>query len=116
MGGNDVIIGGTVPQRIASCLNVMDSFLQQDIPVVSSLVLPSDTGSRAGGALSVAQKVGHILGVRDISKVNPASTLTEMGMDSLMSSEIKQVLEREKIVLTAEEIGKLSFSFLTDLS
>ncbi|CAG7837949.1 unnamed protein product [Allacma fusca] len=115
MGGNDVIIGGTLPQRITSCLNVMDSFLQQSVPVISSLVLPSQLAGGKSGALSVAQKVGHILGIRDVSKVNAGSTLTEMGMDSLMSSEIKQVLEREKIILTAEEIGKLCFSFLTDL-
>ena len=35
---NDVVIGGTVPQRIGSCLAVLDKFLQQSHPVVSSLV------------------------------------------------------------------------------
>lgn len=34
--GSDVVIGGTIPQRITSCLTVLDKFLQQNNPVVSS--------------------------------------------------------------------------------
>lgn len=43
MGGNDVVIGGTLPQRMASCLEVLDFFLCQQHPVVSSFVLAERT-------------------------------------------------------------------------
>jgi fatty acid synthase len=36
MGTNDTVIGGTLPQRINSCLAVLDQFLNQLQPVVSS--------------------------------------------------------------------------------
>ncbi|MEQ2206927.1 hypothetical protein XENOCAPTIV_004875, partial [Xenoophorus captivus] len=39
MGGNDTVIGGTLPQRITSCLEVLDFFLHQQQPVMSSFVL-----------------------------------------------------------------------------
>lgn len=36
--GSDIILCGTVSQRIRSCLQVLGSFLQQRHPVVSSFV------------------------------------------------------------------------------
>lgn len=36
--GSDIIVGGTVSQRIRSCLMVLGKFLQQRHPVVSSFV------------------------------------------------------------------------------
>lgn len=64
MGGNDTVIGGTLPQRIASCLEVLDRFLCQKQAVMSSFVLAERTvvKSEAGSQKSLVDTVAHILG------------------------------------------------------
>jgi len=43
--------------------------------------------------------------------------LAELGMDSMMTVEIKQSLEREfEVILTAQEIRSLTFARLSELS
>ena len=37
MGNNDTVVGGTLPQRITSCLSSLDTFLNQQHPVCSRL-------------------------------------------------------------------------------
>jgi len=45
------------------------------------------------------------------------ATLAEMGMDSMTAVEIKETLEREfEVYLTLQEIRKLTFASLNELS
>lgn len=63
MGGNDTVVGGTLPQRIPSCMTTIDNFLQQPDPVLSSIVLAEK--HKAGGnssQVSVVDIIGNILG------------------------------------------------------
>lgn len=64
MGGNNTVIGGTLPQRITSCLEVLDLFLCQQQPVTSSFVLAERTvvKSEAGSQRNLVDAVAHILG------------------------------------------------------
>ncbi|XP_011311362.1 fatty acid synthase [Fopius arisanus] len=116
MGDNDTEIGGTMPQRMFSCLATMDIFLQQPHSVLSSIVLPDknrpgDTDNQIG----LLQAVGNILGIKDPSTVNVKNSLADLGMDSLMGTEIKQILERNyDIVLSGTEIRNLTFEKLND--
>lgn len=116
MGDNDTKIGGTIPQHIMSCLATMDMFLQQPHPVLCSAVLPekhkSTNDDNKAGLIEV---VANILGVKDVSSVN--GTLADLGMDSLMGTEIKQTLERNyDIMLSPQEIRILTFAKLQELS
>ncbi|CAH0549735.1 unnamed protein product [Brassicogethes aeneus] len=114
MGGNNSEIAGTLPQRMSSCLNTMDVFLQQPHAVVASMVLAEKC--KAGGyvkQVSLTDVVANILGLKDISNVSANASLADLGMDSLMLSEIKQTLERNyDLVLNAREIRALTFGRL----
>ncbi|KAG5885209.1 hypothetical protein JTB14_012232 [Gonioctena quinquepunctata] len=118
MGGNDTEVGGTLPQRMSSCLATMDTFLQQPHSVVASMVLAEKRKGTGGGSqISLTDAVGNILGIKDTSNIAPTASLADLGMDSLMGAEIKQTLERNyDLVLSAQEIRALTFGQLKDLS
>ncbi|KAM7297358.1 fatty acid synthase-like [Ixodes scapularis] len=75
--GADVVVGGTVPQCIGSCLAVLDRFLRQGHPVVSSLVKADlSSGAKAKDKKDPVQSVTHILDHASVSEV-PRLTLME---------------------------------------
>lgn len=57
----DLEIGGTLQQRISSCLSVLDQFLGQQDPIVSSMVV-AEKRSTAGAGGNVIEAVINILG------------------------------------------------------
>ncbi|XP_041672485.1 fatty acid synthase [Cheilinus undulatus] len=119
MGDNETVIGGTLPQRITSCLEVLDRFLCQQQAVMSSFVLAERTvvKSEGGNQKSLVDTVAHILGVRDVSSLNADASLADLGLDSLMGVEVRQTLERDyDIVMTMREIRQLTINKLKDLS
>ncbi|XP_073462807.1 fatty acid synthase [Aquarana catesbeiana] len=120
MGNNDTVIGGTLPQRISACLEVLDQFLNQPHPVMSSFVLAEKTISvkaKGAGQQDLAEAVAHILGVRDVSSLNPNTTLADLGLDSLMGVEVRQTLERDyDIVMAMREVRQLTINKLRELS
>lgn len=119
MGGNDTEVGGTLPQRMSSCLSTIDIFLQQPSAVVASMVLAEKRkkGSGDGSQVSLTDAVANILGIKDSKTVSLTATLADLGMDSLMGAEIKQTLERNyDVVLSAQEIRVLTFGRLQELS
>jgi len=118
MGGNDTVVGGTLPQRMPSCLNALDVFLQHDKPVVASMVLADKSGGRKEGGkkATLVESVAHVLGMKDVSNVNGSANLAELGMDSLMGVEVKQTLERDyDLVLSMQEIRQLTLNRLKEI-
>ncbi|CAB1338338.1 unnamed protein product [Coregonus sp. 'balchen'] len=119
MGGNDVVVGGTLPQRITSCLEVLDRFLCERRPVMSSFVLAerSVVKSEGTGQRDLVEAVAHILGVRDVSSLNADASLADLGLDSLMGVEVRQTLERDyDIVMAMREIRQLTINKLRELA
>ncbi|XP_025199126.1 fatty acid synthase-like isoform X2 [Melanaphis sacchari] len=118
MGGNDTVVGGTLPQRMASCLSAFDVFLQHPQPVLASMVLAEKRKGGSGGAgqVSLIEAVANILGIKDTKNINASATLADLGMDSLMGAEIKQTLERNyDLVLSVGEIRTLTVKRLQEL-
>ncbi|XP_059474548.1 fatty acid synthase-like [Neocloeon triangulifer] len=119
--GSEPVIGGTIPQRITSCLAVLDTFLclpQDDSqPAVVSSMVVAEKSKKSNASGSVVDTVGNILGLKDLKTVSLHSTLAELGMDSMMAVEIKQTLEREfEMFLSAQDIRGLTFAKLTELA
>lgn len=117
--GNNVVIGGTILQRIPSCLSVLDKFLNLDEAVVSSLVKvdgDDDNGAAKSGA-DLIKSILNILGLKNADSIDPKSTLGELGLDSLMQVEVKQRLERDYgLNYTAHQIRELTLQDLKDIS
>ncbi|XP_053201164.1 LOW QUALITY PROTEIN: fatty acid synthase-like [Panonychus citri] len=74
------------------------------------------SASSIGNNYSLKQKIFHILSVKDATKVDPQSTLSELGLDSLMAVEIKQALDTDyDYSMTTNEIRELKIGELDEL-
>jgi hypothetical protein len=58
--------GGTLPQRIASCLEVLHEFMGLSCPVVSSMVV-AETHAQSDRPLSIVDCVSLIMGKSEIA-------------------------------------------------
>ncbi|XP_050030055.2 fatty acid synthase-like [Dermacentor andersoni] len=116
--GADVTVAGVMPQPIRSCMAVMDAFLSQSNPVVSSFVKSSlSSMAENKDKQDLVQTVAHILGIKDSSLLNPNISLGELGIDSLMSVEVRQLLERDyEVTLSMQEIRQLTVTHLGEMS
>ncbi|CAF4803306.1 unnamed protein product [Pieris macdunnoughi] len=109
-------IGGTLQQRISSCLLALDKFLKQDAAIVSSIVVAEKRTGRSGCG-NIVDAVAQIMGIKNLKMVSQQVSLAELGMDSMMAVEIKQTLEREfEVFLTAQDIRTLTFARLVELT
>lgn len=116
LGDNDTVVGGTLPQRMFSCLQTMDIFMQQPHAVLSSMVVAEKRKPDGASGVSLVGCVANILGLKDLKNVPDQASLADLGMDSLMGAEIKQTLERNyDVVMSATEIRQLSFGKLKAL-
>jgi fatty acid synthase len=112
----DMEIGGTLQQRISSCLEELDGLLVADHPLVSSMVV-AEKKAKVGAAASVLDAVMNIMSIRDMKSVSMDATLSEIGMDSLMAVEIRQMLEREyELFLSPQDLRSLTFMKLQALT
>ncbi|XP_017118527.1 fatty acid synthase [Drosophila elegans] len=112
----DMEIGGTLQQRISSCIQELDHLLSAVPPIVSSMVVAEKKTGRSGN-ISIIDAVMNIMGIRDLKSVSLGTTLSEMGMDSLMAVEIKQTLERDfELVLSPHDLRLLTFQKLQEFT
>ncbi|KAF5284901.1 hypothetical protein FQA39_LY16856 [Lamprigera yunnana] len=111
----EIEIGGVLQQRISSCLTVLDTFLNQDNPIVSSMMVGEKKRNTSAFG-SVIDCVMNILGIKDLKSIGEHLTLAQLGMDSIMGLEIKQTLERGyETILTPQDIRLLTFAKLKEM-
>ncbi|XP_067207292.1 fatty acid synthase-like [Linepithema humile] len=111
----ELVIGGTLQQKISSCLVELEKFLLQNRPIVSSMIV-NEKKMGLSGLDNMVETVANIMNIRDIKVISQSTPLAELGMDSMMAVEIRQTLEREfDILLTPQEVRKLTFAKLSQI-
>lgn len=104
----DMQISGTLPQRITSCIEVLDTLLTSDEPIVASMVV-AEKQFVEFNRNNVIESLFNILGIRDKKSVSMDSPLSKLGLDSLMTVEITQLLEREfSLFLSLKELQSIT--------
>ncbi|XP_076294049.1 fatty acid synthase-like isoform X1 [Lasioglossum baleicum] len=112
----EYVYEGTLHQRISSCLEELDKFLCHSRPIVASMVLAEKRHS-VSEVSTVLEAVMAIMSMKDLKNVSQTASLADLGMDSMMVAEIKQMLERDfEICLTARAIRALNVAKLIELS
>ncbi|EZA53779.1 Fatty acid synthase [Ooceraea biroi] len=112
----EMIIGGTLQQKISSCIEKLEEFLLQEHPIVASMVV-AEKCSSSFGATDIAGCVANIMSIKDLTSISHQTPLPELGMDSIMAVEIKQTLERDfDTFLTVQDIRTLNFAKLKKMS
>lgn len=76
MGGDDAVVGGTVPQRIASCMEALGALLARPHAVAASMVLADKRRAAAAPAQDLVHAVANILGE------SPATVIAICGVDA----------------------------------
>jgi len=64
-----VFAGGTLPQKVSSCLEVLDGFMKQPYPIVSSTVV-ADKSAGSGGHDNLTACVASIMGMSNITRTH----------------------------------------------
>lgn len=119
--GNSVVICEKLPQRLQSVKATFDFMLSQTSACVVSSYVPNDRSSGDdSGEETLTQKmakaVAKVLGVKDVTAVDGDKEFIELGLDSLMSVEIKQILERDlDLFISTKEIQLMTFNSLKTL-
>lgn len=112
---SEMEIGGTLPQRINSCLDVLDLLLTLDDPIVASMIV-AEKHKDESKKRNVIDVIMSIMAIRDRKQISMESSLSKLGMDSLMGVEILQVLERDfDLVLSTQELRSLTLNQLEKL-
>ncbi|XP_073960833.1 fatty acid synthase-like isoform X2 [Choristoneura fumiferana] len=114
-GVSDIVLADTVPQGIASCLNTLDALMTLPHAVTAAMVV-ADKRPPKKPSQEIVQVVANILGIKDPSKISDSTSLSELGMDSLMSAEIEWTLERGyALLLSMAEVRRLTFGKLRSI-
>ena len=106
------LFAGILLQRISSCLDVLDRFMQSSSPVLSSIVKADLENERDKSEDEVLHQLCNHLG---IDRRPGDETLGDVGLDSMMAVEIQQRLERDyDITLALSDIKKITVGELKE--
>ncbi|XP_057669284.1 fatty acid synthase-like [Diorhabda carinulata] len=103
-------------QKIESCWQVLERCMIQDIAVGFSMVLSRNVEHKKYEQNSV-DLIAQAIGLKDIATIDMNKTLHNIGVDSLMLAEIKQLIYQEyQQEMDLDEIRNLTFGRLVEMS
>lgn len=108
--GKDVKeVFGMKPQRIQSCLDVLDGLLScSEHPIVSTVVV-AEKLKDLKNTKNLIETLMTAMGIPDVKSISLDKPISELGMDSLGGAEIQQTLEREfGITMTLQELKTIT--------
>jgi fatty acid synthase, animal type len=112
---NDLSFSLLQIQPIASCIDVMDELLRNKKPILSSLIIESNLSAHKNESL--LESMLRVLGIESVDSVSQSSTLSQLGLDSLMVVEIRQLLERDfGLFYNAEQIRDMTIQQVGEIS
>jgi fatty acid synthase len=101
-------VGGTLAQSIFSCFDVIDSLVVSKEPIVESMIIAKNNYGD-GKKINFMETMLNILGIQDKKTLSVDTTLSKLGIDSLIAVEIQQVLERDyDLLFSAQELRSLT--------
>ena len=113
---SNIEISGTLMQSIYSCLEVLDTLLTSEDPIVTSLVVAEKITSAKGRNLLLKQLM-RALGIKDINAYPKDTKIVDLGMDSMLTVEVIQFTEKQlNIQLTVNELRSMTLAQLINLS
>ncbi|XP_072378050.1 LOW QUALITY PROTEIN: fatty acid synthase-like [Diabrotica undecimpunctata] len=114
MGIEERVFHDILPQNLDSCLDTLERFMVDKYVIGSSVVI-SERDDQIGKqkTKTPVEAVAHILGIKNLDTIDKSMTLSQLGLDSLMVTEIKQTLYRNfNIDISPEEIRELTLNAL----
>lgn len=107
-------VSGYAFQGMHRCLNVLDDLLESPEPIVASYIIAQKVEMKK---VDLVSTVLGLLGISDVKSVSVHSAMSDLGMDSLVNTEMKQLLKREfDIEMTQEELRELTVKRLIEMS
>ncbi|KAK4878177.1 hypothetical protein RN001_010683 [Aquatica leii] len=106
---------GLEKQQISSCLNVMDIFLNQKEPIVSSSVFGHQQTKRKSKSEDLLTTVAEILAITNLKHVSMYTKLSSLGMDSISNTQLKQYLSAEcSMHFSVNELRNMTLQMLVE--
>ena len=92
----DAMFNGINPQPILTSMTVMDKLmLQKNSSVYSTFDYDESVMLATSGNGRILDMLYNLMGIKDISTVDKSRTLTEIGVDSMLTVEIREIILRE---------------------
>ncbi|KAK4878176.1 hypothetical protein RN001_010682 [Aquatica leii] len=106
---------GLGKQQISSCLSVMDVFLTQKEPIVSSAVFDHKQVKRRSKSEDMLNTVAEILAITNLKHVSMYTRLSNLGMDSISNAQLKQYLSTEcSMHFSVNELRNMTLQMLVE--
>ncbi|XP_065211282.1 fatty acid synthase-like [Planococcus citri] len=104
-------------QPVNSCLKTLHKFLENSEMILSSYIINERSGVETySKADAIVEGVAKFLGIKNPSSILPTLTMLELGLDSLIGTDIQQFMEiNYGVTLSTQEVRELTFEKLRNL-